>query len=154
MVFNLVDWIPFSISCSYSKRRLETRVKYLFVLHSLKKRKMWGCSFAEEWTSNMVDWNFCSNSIFEINLTLPKYEILEKLVTLNLKEKMIKILRECCSMAQQVDTCRMWHCKPDHVGNRRSCCCRGTSGSTCLTHPARNPSSGSNSINNVQIVKL
>ena len=37
---------------------------------------------AEAWTSNMVDWKFCSSSIFEINITLLYYEILEKLVTL------------------------------------------------------------------------
>ena len=29
----------------------------------------------------MVDWKFCSSSIFEIDLTLLSYEILEKLVT-------------------------------------------------------------------------
>ena len=50
-------------------------------LKSFNKERCGGRSFAEAWTSNMVDWKFCSNSISEINLTLLEYEILEKMVT-------------------------------------------------------------------------
>ena len=58
---------------------------YLFVLCSLKQKRCGQRLFAEAWISNMMDWKFCPNSIFEINLTLLKYEILEKLVTYVIK---------------------------------------------------------------------
>ena len=65
---------------------LDFNYVYLFVLHSLKQKRCGGRSFVEAWISNMMEWNFCSNSIFEINLTLLWYKILEKLVTFITKE--------------------------------------------------------------------
>ena len=60
---------------------LDFNYVYLFVLRSLKQKRCGGRSFVEACISNMMEWNFCSNSIFEINLMLLWYEILEKLVT-------------------------------------------------------------------------
>ena len=48
---------------------IETRVKIFIQLF-------------EAWISNVIEWEFCSKYIFEINLMLLYYGILEKLMTL------------------------------------------------------------------------
>ena len=58
MDYDLVDWIPFLSRVLLQKESLRQELG------------IGGRSFAEAWTSNMVDWKFCSNSIFETNLTL------------------------------------------------------------------------------------
>ena len=53
----------------------------MFVCAAKFERRQKGRLCVETWTSNAIDWKSLSNSIFEINLTLLYYEILDKLVT-------------------------------------------------------------------------
>ena len=53
----------------------------MFALCGLKRKRCGGRSNVEAWISNLIEREFCSKYIFEINLMLLKYGILEKLVT-------------------------------------------------------------------------
>ena len=53
----------------------------MFALCGLKRKRCGGRSNVEAWISNLIEREFCSKYIFEINLMLLRYGILEKLVT-------------------------------------------------------------------------
>ena len=75
------------INCPYSVAQLCTREDMLAhnlgapYIDNIMSYNFFTTILVEAWTSNAIDWRSYSNSIFEINLTLLQYEILEKLVT-------------------------------------------------------------------------